>query len=156
MVAISSVGVGYIGGLTTPQVKLAFDRLNVETIPVIEALEEIRYGGMRLVSSASEYGFIRAEKAAAIANNEIILEMDETEEKAEEAELTEAGVNRLKTSIKSYTLLINQFSPGKTTFLNNIKSSAARLQSIALHIIEMKKQGKSAKKCYWLKKILKK
>ncbi|MFT4929114.1 MAG: hypothetical protein ACI8WB_005244 [Phenylobacterium sp.] len=68
MVATASVIVGFIGGTTTDQVKQAFDRLTEETIPVIETLEDIRFGGMELISSTSEYGFIKAEKEAAAAN----------------------------------------------------------------------------------------
>lgn len=149
LVAVSSVLVGFIGTLTTPQVKLAFDRLTTQTIPIIEAIEDVQFGGLRLVSSTSEYGFIIAEKAAATAAGE---ESDESGESGESDEV-EAAKQQLNGAIKRYEYFVLTFFPDEAVFLKKIKISAQQLQQNADIVIDLKKRGISGREVLEAKEL---
>lgn len=138
VVALWSLVVGYIGESTTKEVKQAFDNLGKETISVIESLEEIRFGGVRLIASTSEFGFILAEKSAADAKNEVI------EQKGEEGEedFLKMGTSKIDVSVAAYKALISQFER-EGVFLKIIKTTTVELKKLSQQLVQLKKQGKS-------------
>lgn len=148
MVAAASVVVGFIGGTTTGQVKQALDLLNEDTIPVIQTLEDIRFGGMKLIASTSEYGFIKAEKEAAIAKQQVLIGQ---EGEGEEEEQGAAGINRMNAAIDRYARLVEQSSPEGVQYLVEITESAEQLQDISKRLIKLKKQGVSGREILQLK-----
>jgi len=70
--------IGYIGTSGIGTVSGQFKRVSSTVLPSIEALEELRFGGMRIVSSAVEYALLVPEgtgagAGAAAGDNELLL-----------------------------------------------------------------------------------
>ena len=81
-------------------------KVNDQTMPVIEALENLRFAGLRIVSSTSEFGFINNEK------QRISQEREEnwlTEGEEEEERLIAEGIASYLDSIEEYERLINLY-----------------------------------------------
>ena len=95
-VALLVAGVAYTAINTTNNIDRQYNFLANETLPVIESLEELRFAGLRIVSSVSEFGFIRAERAAAglPAAAEV-----------EEEDLIRSGVASYESALAEYEML---------------------------------------------------
>ncbi|NQZ08814.1 MAG: HAMP domain-containing protein [Algicola sp.] len=149
LVAVSSVMVGFVGSMTTPQVKLAFDRLTTQSIPIIVAIDDIRFAGMLLVSSTSEYGFITAENAAASLDKQADDAQQEDGEE-EEQQAIAAGV-LLNDAIKRYQGFVLNFFPDEKILLTRLKAATQQLLLTSDKLIKLKKQGISGRQVIELK-----
>lgn len=144
-VALLVAGVAYTAINNTKNIDHQYIALADETIPVIQSLEELRFAGLSIVSSVSEFGFIRAEKAAA----GLLTAGEEGEE--EEEDLIRSGVASYETALAQYEKLVIMYFPGKAEFLQNIETSGAALQEGAFTLVQSKKEGVSGHEILELK-----
>jgi PAS domain S-box-containing protein len=127
--------IGYLGIMMTRSAKEGFSLAANHTIPMIKALEVLRFGGLRIVSSATEFGFIRAEK-------EVIGERIATSEKEEER-LIELGIKLYANALKEYESLLKRFPAEGDGFLQDIRENGLRLQQTSKELVSLKRQGVS-------------
>ena len=140
-VALLVAGVAYTAINNTKNIDHQYIALADETIPVIQSLEELRFAGLRIVSSVSEFGFIRAEKAAA----GLLTAGEEGED------LIRSGVASYETALAQYEKLVIMYFPEKAEFLQNIETSGAALQEGAFTLVQSKKEGVSGHEILELK-----
>ena len=108
----------------------------------MERLEELRFAGLRIVSSTSEFGFIAAETIA-----EGIDEGSENSENSEDDEyaLVLTGVARYDEALAGYAQLAGDGGPGKVELVKRITAAGQLLVSTSLQIIDLKNQGVSGR-----------
>lgn len=128
--------IAYIGITTTRNINDSFHEVSERTIPSIEALEGVRFAGLRIVSSTSEFGFIRAE-------NEVAGLIGEKEEAAEPNEVAESGIAQYNKAFDRYEFLMHLYFPEETDFLENIRISGQAVQKTSAELIELQNQGVS-------------
>jgi signal transduction histidine kinase/ActR/RegA family two-component response regulator len=130
--------VGFVGVNVSNNTLTSFEQIAHETIPLIEALDDLKVGGLRIVASTSEYGFIRAEKEAADKNNPA---KPTTEEEEEEERLINSGVSLYDDALKRFEQLLQIYHPEHEDFYTEIADSGQELQRISEKIITLKNHG---------------
>ena len=120
--------VGVVGVFFTYKTEQEFLHLANKLTPSIAALERIRFAGLRIVSSTTEYGFILAEKSHLEGvSGETNDSPSETEE-----ELLASGEKELLIAIKAY-----KQAAGSDIYHENFY---IRLDTLSLRLIEMSDQ----------------
>ena len=107
--------VGYLGINVTNTIDNAFEKVAEETLPIIEALQDLRFAGLSIVSSTNEFEFIATEKI---------------ERPLEEKRLIAVGNDRFNYAFKQYEDLVNKFFPEEEDFLACIRQVYAKKQYI--------------------------
>jgi len=123
----------YLGILTPRLAKEGYNEAAHHTIPVINALSNLRSAGLRIVSSTVEFSFLRTKKQVSDKN----------------LELSEKGVERLidqkitlyNEALKQYEDLVNRFSPEHHEHLQRIRNFGLRIQETSKELINLKRQG---------------
>ena len=90
IVSLLVMVVGGIGVQVTRIIDKEYAELEKEIVPLLEILEHLRFYGLRVVSSTSEYGFIKAEKIASRNSGQAPIESIKLGE--EEEELINKGI----------------------------------------------------------------
>jgi signal transduction histidine kinase len=131
-VALLGGVIGYFGFRSTNIIHGEFEKLGDETIPVIEALEDLKFAALRIVSSTSEFCLIKEESkiAEGIAG-------------AGELDLIRSGTEGYDNALKQYEALVSKYFPDEKEVLENIKNQGQKLQKTSAEIIELKGQGLS-------------
>ena len=125
------VGVaGYIGISETEKIHHELDKVVDETLPLKSALENVKFAGLRIVSSTSEFALIKSE-------TEIVTETET------ETELIREGKDLYNTNFENYENLVNKFFPEESEFVENIRIMGQKLQEKSDYIIELKEKGVS-------------
>lgn len=132
-VAFLVAAIGYLGIIMTSTAKEGFGMVTNHTIPKIKALEVLKFAGLRIVSSTSEFGFIRAEKE--VTGQKIA----QTEK--EEEQLIEQGIKLYSDTLKEYEDLLNRFSSEGGGFLQEIRKKGLRLQQTSEELVGLKRHG---------------
>ncbi|MCJ7615830.1 MAG: PAS domain S-box protein [Desulfobacterales bacterium] len=127
--------IGYLGIIMTSTAKEGFSMATNHTIPKIKALEVLKFAGLRIVSSTSEFGFIRAEK-------EVIGQKIAQTEKEEE-QLIEQGIKLYSDALKEYEDLLKRFSSEDGGLLQDNRKKGLRLQQSSKELVGLKSQGVS-------------
>ncbi len=128
--AILPVLVAYFAIRVTNTSDNRFEELSKETIPTIRALEDLKFGGLRIVSSTAEFAWIRAESKAG-----------ERGGAAEEERLIESGRESYKDALKRYENLMTKFFPDEKRFFEDIRNAGQELQAKSEELIELKSRG---------------
>jgi len=130
--------VGYIGFQSNVVMEKNLTRVNDATIPVIEALEELRFAGLRIVSSTSEIVLLVGEKEAAGIEGG----------KGEgEKDLLRSGLDLYQKSLEKYAKhegLINAEFPGEEIFVEEIEIVGKPLKKTSAELLELKGKGSSS------------
>ncbi len=125
------VGVaGYIGISATEQIHHEFDKVVEETTPLKAALEDVRFAGLRIVSSTSEFALIKSETQGQGQGQE-------------ELELVREGKELYNTNFGNYENLVNKFFPEESELAENIRIAGQKLIEKSDEIIELKEKGVS-------------
>lgn len=110
-------------------INLGFTRLMSDPVPNVKALEELRFAGVRIVSSASEFGFIQNE-----------LKGSEEHEGADEEEtLIKSGYARFDKALARYESMAK--SHEERGFLARIRSGGEKLKTTSAELVALKKNG---------------
>ncbi|MGK5093471.1 ATP-binding protein [Deltaproteobacteria bacterium TL4] len=124
------------------QIHRAYNEVDEEYFPVILSLENIKYSGLRIVSSTSEFGFITSEMNVTGTDNL---------KASHEEELIESGNRIYENFFKKFQVIANQFYPEYNEFINEIETTGGLLQKTSHELIQLKKQGVSGQKILDLK-----
>ena len=125
------VGVaGYIGISATEKIHHEFDKVIEETTPLKTALEDVKFAGLRIVSSTSEFALIKSETQGQGQGQE-------------ELELVREGKELYNTNFGNYENLVNKFFPEESELAENIRIAGQKLIEKSDEIIELKEKGVS-------------
>jgi signal transduction histidine kinase len=135
--AILPVLVAYFAIRVTNTSDNRFEELSKETIPTIRALEDLRFGGLRIVSSTAEFAWVRAESKAG-----------ERGGAGEEERLIESGRESYKDALKRYEDLVSKFFyledfQKEQQLLEDIRKTGQKLQEASAELIGLKIRGAS-------------
>ncbi len=128
-------------------VRYEYDTIVDQTLPVIEALEELRFAGLRIVASTSEYLMISM-KTAGEADEQTVWRL------AEEQELMYDGRATFTQAFARYESLIKCFFPEKVERLELIRTVGGPLLDLSVRIIERNNEGASPEEILELKDVL--
>lgn len=126
--------VAIVGVITINDIKSAFDEIAEETIPLVEALENVKAIGLKMGLASTEFVLIRAETET----NDVTFEEIEKD-------TVKSAIKEFDAAISRYEVLINKFYPDEKDTVESIKKSGAKFQSVSNEIIELKEQGASGK-----------
>ncbi|MBI2877432.1 MAG: HAMP domain-containing histidine kinase [Candidatus Tectomicrobia bacterium] len=126
------VGVaGYVVASVTKMVHGEFDAVAEETIPVVLALEELRFAGLKIVSFTHEFGPINSGSPAA----------DKEVRQDGLRRVALSGMGPYEDAFQRYEALLNRFFPDEKELLEGIRSTGQGLQRTSAAILERKAQG---------------
>jgi PAS domain S-box-containing protein len=123
-----------------------FDKIVDQTLPVIEALEDLRLAGLRIVSSTSEYLVITMKVDG--GSDEIMVGMLD-----EEQELIVYGRNAFTTAFAHYESLTNCYFPDKSGHLDRIRTQGGVLNDLSVRIIQRKNEGAATEEILKIKEV---
>ncbi|MFQ5354397.1 MAG: EAL domain-containing protein, partial [Thermodesulfobacteriota bacterium] len=115
----------------------SFERIARETLPLMEALADVKVAGLRIVASTSEYGFIKAEQGAAAIKNTVEAALPEKAIDAEE-ELIAEGINEYESALKRCRMLVKRYYPEHREYLTEIVDAGNDLQRVSKEIVALK------------------
>ncbi|MBU4504547.1 MAG: HAMP domain-containing protein, partial [Proteobacteria bacterium] len=133
--------VGYLGILTTGLAKEGYNEAAHHTIPAINVLSNLKFAGLRIVSSTIEFSFLRTEKQV---SDKDIEQADKDIEQAEKdiEQLIDQEIALYNEALKQYEDLVNRFSPAHYEHLQRIRNLGLRIQETSKELINLKRQGK--------------
>ena len=126
--------VGYLGILTTGLAKEGYNEAAHHTIPAINVLSNLKFSGLRIVSSTIEFSFLRTEKQV---SDKDIEQADKDIER-----LINQEIALYNEALKQYEDLVNRFSPAHYEHLQRIRNLGLRIQETSKELINLKRQGK--------------
>lgn len=127
-------GVGYLGFKLAQNVDIHFRAMAEQTIPTIEALNDLKLVGLRIVYSTDEFIFMSASMEGGITGGK-------GEEKLEE--LRELATEMYSGTFRRYEDLVNKFFPKEKEFLESIRIAGQELRKTSAQLVESKKRGVS-------------
>lgn len=136
---------GYLGIKAFHRATQGFSSIANHTLPLIQALEVLRFGGLRIVSSTTEFGLIRAEKQLTdkkMAGPEI-----------EEERLIEQGLKLYANALNRYEGFLKECPPECDRFLGDIKENGLRLQETSSDLVRLKREGVSGPQVLEMKEV---
>lgn len=119
------------------QIHNDFAELVDDTVPVLRTLDQVKVGGLRIVASTSEFGFILAEQA------QLSQPFTETYADKDEEALIQAGGQFYSQAIERYGAFVARSSPDKLERLNRIRQTAHHLQATSQALMVLKREGRS-------------
>ncbi|MBU2522407.1 MAG: MCP four helix bundle domain-containing protein, partial [Proteobacteria bacterium] len=133
--------VGYLGILTTGLAKEGYNEAAHHTIPAINVLSNLKFSGLRIVSSTIEFSFLRTEKQV---SDKDIEQADKDIEQADKdiERLINQEIALYNEALKQYEDLVNRFSPAHYEHLQRIRNLGLRIQETSKELINLKRQGK--------------
>ncbi|MCL5028928.1 MAG: PAS domain S-box protein, partial [Bacteroidetes bacterium] len=102
------------------------------TLQIFKTLEELKFNGLRIVSSTVEF--------VLIINEENGKKNPEGQKKTEK-ELVEMGINNSYSSLEKYLILIKKYSPEDSVYYKHINGILVRLINAGSEIINSKESG---------------
>ncbi|HMB45405.1 MAG TPA: MCP four helix bundle domain-containing protein, partial [Candidatus Methanoperedens sp.] len=120
--------IAYYGMESNNSMKRAYGMTNDQTIPVIKALEDIKFSSSRI--EAKTYEIINS-----IPGNPN--KLNESQEKYNELE---SEIESYNNSFNNYRLLINDFFPEEKGVLEKIGNSGEKFIKESFNLIELRKQ----------------
>ena len=130
-IALLSGATVYFATVSYRQIDQTFVRVATENVPTIEALRDVRLSGLTIVSSTSEYGFIRAEAYYVY---------DHHQASDEEVQIKE-GVKLYQESLERYERLINRADPEDVNLFLEIRETGQALIDTGADLVALKKAG---------------
>lgn len=128
--------VSYISLTTISEISTGHNLISETSIPLMRQLEEMKFSCLRLVSSATEFGFIHAESNNKPDNSSI----------AHENELIEGACRSCHNAFKQYQTLIKSSLPESKREINFLKKKSDHLHTTIREFIDMKTKGVSGTK----------
>ncbi len=112
-----------------------FHMVTEETLPVLDALQELRAGALRIVASTSEHLFLRS----------IAVTQERVSEPGEaiktEKRLSNEGKEALDASLKTYARLVQKYPPGGEATFEEISKKSTQLSQMAGDLVAMVDRG---------------
>lgn len=135
IIALAVISVGYFSALATKELNTTFDAITVRTMPVIDAVNDLRYYGARALTNASELALILSPSISGVNNKQ---------KQDEEEELEDAFAN-YRAAIDRYTSLVgHRQGEVEREVLNMILSTSTTLQRLIRELHNLGRRGISA------------
>jgi PAS domain S-box-containing protein len=121
----------YLANRSYHQIDRTFDALSSDSIPEIEALEELKIAALRIVASTSEHALIEAESKG---------DDHDSTQATTERDLISSGVENYNNALVKYEPLVDQNSRERED-QQKIRKCGGDLIRISLELVNSKRQG---------------
>lgn len=128
--------VSYISLTTISDISVGYNLISETSMPLIQQLEGMKFSCLRLVSSTTEFGFIRAE-----SNNK-----PDSFSIAHENQLIEGACKSCHSSFKQYQYLVKSSLPEAINEIDFIKRKSIHFHKAVNEFIDLKTRGVSGEK----------
>ncbi|MFA6980013.1 MAG: HAMP domain-containing sensor histidine kinase [Ignavibacteriaceae bacterium] len=125
--------VSYISLTTISGISYNYNQITEISMPLINQLEEMKFSCLRLVSSATEFGFIQAESNYKTDSSSI----------THENELMQGACLSCHSAFKQYQTLVKSSLPESKREINFLKKKSIQLHKTIKEFIDMKTKGVS-------------
>lgn len=132
LIALLTLIIGFLGINVTRSIDREFRAVADGTLPMIQMLERIRFAGLRIVSSTSEFVLLMNEKQNVTGPKE---------ETGEEEVLIGSGKALFDGTMAQYEVLRGQLHPHEDSLLAEIAKHFKLLEQTSMEIIAAKKAG---------------
>jgi len=119
-----------------------FNTVHSETVPSIEALENLRFSGLRIVSSVSEFGLIHSQEQGSRPGEKTSAKEQSVEEKL----LIKEGITGYDEALIEYASITNTTCEEDAGHLAPITAKGALLKARGLRITELTQAGVKGKR----------
>jgi PAS domain S-box-containing protein len=116
-----------------------FAEVSKETVPIMKAIEDLRFAALRIVSSTSEYVLIVSEKAYQESNGGAA---EKSEEEGEEA-LIKSGQEAYQEALQRYESLVLRYSDDAGGQLDEARRTGQALLAASAQLVALKSNGVS-------------
>ncbi|TAL72840.1 MAG: PAS domain-containing sensor histidine kinase, partial [Bacteroidetes bacterium] len=130
-ISLFVIVVGFTGLITIQSIKIGYGNISAKSLPLDQHLNNMKVACLRLISSATEYAYIRTESNDTSQLSPLKMEND----------LIQQSCNSCHNSFNKYERLVNESFPEDLVLLKRIRESGVILQTLASEFLEMKKQG---------------
>lgn len=131
VISLFVIVVSYIGLNTINQIEKGYVQISRNSVPIIHELNRMNFSCLRLISSATEYAFIRS----ASKNLPPAMQIDQ------ETNLMQTSCKSCHEAFKEYKNLIGSSFPGEAAHTLEISEAGKVLQVVSNQFIEMSREG---------------
>jgi PAS domain S-box-containing protein len=141
IIALCFGAISYTGYFLLRTTHRAFNAVAAEGIPILKALEDIRFAGFRMMASTSAYGFLRTERAAKGKASDQGAQLDAREDRQEKRVASSRQL--YQEAFQRYAHLVQTFFPQDQAYLDLIQKAGLKLQatSTQMRILAQLDQG---------------
>jgi signal transduction histidine kinase len=136
LVAFISILVGLAGYRAIHAISESFTVVEKSTVPVIEALEDLKFSGLRIVSSVSEYGLIKAEASGLSPN-----ERNGRRQSEDEIDLIKAGEAGYRGALTRYLALTGSVPASEAGHARQVEADGERLLTRGRELVAYMDRG---------------
>ncbi|GLI38732.1 diguanylate cyclase [Geobacter hydrogenophilus] len=112
--ALLTALVGYFGGRAITKISGEFDRVAEEVFPVLRTLEDLRFAGLRIVSSSAEHALIVRQRGDAARRGDSIV-------------LASSGIETLEDALARLQSLSSSLDPEERSLVADVDRAGRRL-----------------------------
>lgn len=145
-ISLLTLAVGALSTRLNSTVRDEYDKIVDQTVPVIEALEDLKFAGLRIISSTSKYLVIAVRVPGEVDKKSAGL-------LAREQELMYHGRTAYTQAFARYESLIDRYFPNKSERLERIRTLGGPLLDLSLRIVEMNIEGASSEEIIEIKEV---
>jgi PAS domain S-box-containing protein len=145
-ISLLTLVVGALSTRLNSTVRNEYDKIVDQTVPVIEALEDLKFAGLRIVSSTSEYLVIAVRVPGEVDKKSAGM-------LAKEQELMYHGRTAYTQAFARYEFLIDRYFPNKSERLERIRTLGGPLLDLGIRIVEMNIEGASSEEILEMKEV---
>jgi len=124
-----------------------FNGVTNDTLPLIKALDDLRFAGLRIITSTNEYGFLLAERKAGKV-------IDDEDALAFEEQLIASSVTLYQRSFEKYEYIVKKFRKEDQYLVDVLRIAGQEILDTSRELIELKKRGVSGKDILTIKETL--
>ncbi|ALC16761.1 putative multi-sensor signal transduction histidine kinase [Desulfuromonas soudanensis] len=145
-ISLLTLVVGVLATRMNSTIADEYDKIVDQTLPVIEALDDLKFAGLRIVSSTSEYLMISMKKDKASGEMTV-------GQLNEEQELITDGRTAYDRAYSRYESLIECYFAGKSEYLERIRTLGGSLGDLSVRIIRRSKAGADNEEILEIKEV---
>jgi PAS domain S-box-containing protein len=141
ILALCFGAIGYTGYILLHTTQDAFKEVVDKGIPILKALEDIRFASLRMMASTSEYGVLRADRSANNPAPEQEAEADRRKDNPNK--LVVSAAQLYETAFQHYAQLIEAFFPQDRARLDLLQKADLNLKAKSAQIRILKQLGQA-------------
>lgn len=146
-VALLIVIIAFWGARGINAINDEFNGVTNDTLPLIKALDDLRFAALRIITSTNEYGFILAEQKAG-------KDIDCADALAFEEELIASSAKLYDQSFIKYELIVKKFRKEDQYLVDVLRIAGQEILKTSGELIELKKKGVSGQDILNIKETL--
>jgi two-component system sensor histidine kinase/response regulator len=126
-----AVAIGVVGLITSDRIRRSFEQTVTASVPRLEAMRALKFSGLRIISSTTEYGFVKAEMDHVVSH-------DAPDQLQEEERLIAEGLRGYDDALERARALWPT-GPEDQARLARIAEGGQRIRTLSMEIVALKR-----------------